>query len=68
MKFVLKDIICGKNKEYVAIETALEITVCQRSVIFMTLGSRSLISHHGWTLSQITYIGPTAELARKRLM
>ena len=34
----------------------------------MTLGSRSLISHHGWTLSQITYIGPTAELARKRLM
>ena len=34
----------------------------------MTLGSRSLISHHGWMLSQITYIGPTAELARKRLM
>ena len=34
----------------------------------MTLGSRILISHHGWTLSQMTYIGPTAELAIKRLM
>ena len=34
----------------------------------MTLGSRSLISHHGWMLSQITYIGSTAELARKHLM
>ena len=34
----------------------------------MTLGSRSLIAHHGWMLSQITYIGPTAELARERLM
>ena len=35
---------------------------------FVILGSQSLFSHHGWTLSQITYIGPTAELARKHLM